>query len=254
MKEHSFSEEEILAIKSGKKQTDFQEKGGFAERGLDSYKEMFNLDEQELEGKKILDVGPSLQFQREAKEKGINVVAVDQSFRRDAKGAEKFIEGSAQFLPFKNESFDEVLASNSVPLHIEKNDDVGALLSIYEMLRVVKKDGKVKIFPFTPKEIFEKEGKVVFNDPDQFPEAKRFTAFNLKDLLDQGNIPYDIKDVVNIERMNIKPKPWIKPGWEKAGTQFIVMEKNKESTLEPLFNEIKRLIEEQKLSAWEKTT
>jgi predicted SAM-dependent methyltransferase len=248
MSEKFLSNKEIQAIKSGKAEINFQEKGGFAERGLDSYLEMFDLDEAELEGKKVLDVGPSLKFQREAKEKNINVVGAEQSFREDLQDHDKFVQGSAQFLPFKDESFDLVLASNSVPLHLEREDNVSALLSIYEMLRVASKDGQVRIFPFTPKEIFEKEGKVVYSDhQDKLAGGpnKQFTRFNLKNLLEKAGIGYDIKDSRYIKGKEIKKKPWVNPGWEKTGNQFITINKTEESNLQLILNDIKNLIKKE---------
>ena len=241
MRENFLSEEEIEAMRSGKTEIDFQKEGGFAERSWSEYEDVFDLKVDECKGKTILDVGPSFHFQREAKEKGVDVIAVDPSQRREVKAEDKFVKGSAQFLPFKTNSVDKVLAFFSVPAHIDKNDDAEALLSIYEMLRVAKSGGEVRIFPFTPREIFEKEGIYNLNDPARFPEAKRFKGFNLKELLDQGQIPYEIRDIKSIDK-NISHNPNIATGWEKAVQQFIVMQKIDKSNLEPMQQKIEELL------------
>ncbi len=246
MSEQFLSDEEINSVKSGKEMIDFMKKGGFAERGLASHLEMFDMTESELKGKKVLDVGASLRFQREAREKNIDVISIDISPREGLKDYDNLIYGSAQFLPFKDGAFDMVVASNSVPPHLEREDNIGALLSIYSMLRVANENGQVRIFPFTPKEIFEKEGKIIYSDPQDklsSHQNRQFTGFNLKKLLEDAGIEYDIKDAGYIKGKEIEKKPWVNPGWEKTGNQFIVMHKNEKSNLRPILDEIKKLID-----------
>ena len=106
MKEEYLSRQEVKSVESGKRELDYR---GFNERDFKQYLDMFDLDAAELKDKKVLDVGPSFRFQREAREKGVEVIGVEPSKRHDIESDLSFVKGSAQFLPFKEKSFDVVL-------------------------------------------------------------------------------------------------------------------------------------------------
>lgn len=217
-----------------------------SERGLKEYTEQFNLDLDELRGKKVLDIGASFNFQRQAKEEGIDVIALDAFGRKDANKENKaFVVGTGQFLPFNDNSFDVVLANNSVPLHLKREDNIGALSAIYEMLRVANINGKVKITPFTPAKVFEKEGGIILSNPEIHPK-NQFLDINLKEILEESNISYKVNDRKDIERW-LSPD-YLKynlgnPDWYKdSGAQFIEMHKTENFNSEPFLREIKRLV------------
>jgi len=238
------SSEEIQEVGGGKKLIDYRkEKGPFSERNLYAYLDYLDLDIENLEGQKILDVGPSLEFLRAAKTKNLDVTGVDASVRPNKREDDKLVYGSGQFLPFKEGRFDLVLANNSVPLHVPHEDDVSGLLSIYEMLRVAKKE--VRIIPFTPDEVFEREGKIFFGYDFDRERPVGFYGFNLKDLLEKAGINYEIRFMRGVKPEDFKPKPWLPPGYEKEGGQFVILSKNEKSDLSPILDEIKALIKKQ---------
>ena len=136
------------------------------ERGLADYLNVFDLDESELVGKRVLDVGSGLlmRFAREAKAKGISVVSLNPEFtdkfvRQEAEQYDAYgrklrfwqkwrnklpprVVGIAQYLPFTNDSFDVVTGFLSVPLYLppEKEEIAKAF---NEMMRVLKPGGNM---------------------------------------------------------------------------------------------------------------
>lgn len=118
-------------------------------RTFDEYCGILSFSKDGLEGKTILDVGSGLSdFTRKAKRYGANVIKVDGAYsiddgilfspweREDAIGA------VAQYLPFKNNIFDETIAVYSL-YHIK----TGLAKTIQEMIRVTKPNGKIRIHP-----------------------------------------------------------------------------------------------------------
>lgn len=122
------------------------------------------LKEENLIGKKVLEVGSGQAYvAEEAKEKGIEIISFDFVYTTE-KGRRIFQEyshtqrkyvpikdpnavgGVAEKLPFADETFDFVLAYSSVPKFsnsVEHAED-----AIDEMIRVLKLDGELRIFPF----------------------------------------------------------------------------------------------------------
>jgi len=126
--------------------------------------EDLGLSEDELQTKKILFIGPGKWRYRakEAKEKGLDAEFIDPIYRSRygvmdpevndpetgwgvAKDS-RAIAGVAEMLPFSNESFDFVLAHTSVPEYSTSVDN--ALKALSEMIRVLKPQGQLRVFPF----------------------------------------------------------------------------------------------------------
>lgn len=108
------------------------------------------LSWEELKGKRMLDIGAgTAEFGATAREKGINVVSLDR-FARDSKGTtpyqkEGYVVGSADHLPFADESFDIVVSHASVPLFATDREE--ALRFINEIKRVLKHGGECRFGP-----------------------------------------------------------------------------------------------------------
>jgi len=169
-------------------------------RSIKHYLENLNLSKNDLEKCDfILDIGSGIEqrFARDCKEMGIKatVVSIDPGIlfpekndlryltskdeitrRRTArnKPEKETVSAIAQHLPFKENSFDMVLALYSVPLYISQESDVS--LSFTEILRVLKNDGQARIYPIT------KESKEI----DDFIQQHKDITF---DKVDNGVNP-----------------------------------------------------------------
>src|SRR3989344_6208767 len=152
-----------------------QPEGG---RGLSRYEEFFGFKKEELQGKKVLDLGagPEAKFEKELKEAGINaeVVSLSPDFSIEEYRSKAisltpkahYIAGLGQNLPFREKSFDRIFMFH-VGEHISA-DDLNEMIP--EMIRVLKKGGRIYIGPLvmvdyrnffendTAKKIFEREG------------------------------------------------------------------------------------------------
>jgi len=101
--------------------------------------------------KKILDVGSGEgQFAKYLRELKINqeVYGLERS-RKELSSSEKSVEGEATKLPFKNESFEMVISHESMPtlLYLSEDTKKAVKESISEMLRVLKKQGEIRLGP-----------------------------------------------------------------------------------------------------------
>lgn len=120
-------------------------------RALFQYGYDFNLGTDEILNKKIIDIGSGDgSFKSALKKIGVDgnlIVNFDRNFN-DEFFKNTDVVGDAKSLPFKDEGFDIAIAHCSVPVMqatIQNYNDIPS--AIKEMLRVVKKGGKVKIFP-----------------------------------------------------------------------------------------------------------
>ena len=160
------------------------------ERSLDDYLHFLGLNQQDLEGKVILDLGSGwLQpFATQIKEKGINatVVSLDPKL-----GAEEYrnpsylnpdvantaVAALGEKLPFQDGSFDYVLAIESLPRYFMNKSDISIFLE--EAMRIVKPGGEAIIWPLTYSDItFDYSRYPQRYDP--ILENLRNEGFNLK--------------------------------------------------------------------------
>jgi ubiquinone/menaquinone biosynthesis C-methylase UbiE len=116
-------------------------------RVFKDYCGFFGYTEQNIKNLKILDVGAGCStFAEDANEMGANVVRLDGIFLPEygfvGKSKENVVRGFAQYLPFKDDVFDETISSYCL-YHIRTS--LGKV--IQEMIRVTKPDGKIKIHP-----------------------------------------------------------------------------------------------------------
>lgn len=107
------------------------------------------LSWEDLKGKRILDVGAgSAEFGAAARTKGVDVVSLDRQLG-DSDGPpyqkQGYVVGTADRLPFADESFDMVLSHASVPLLASNRREV--LCFVEEIRRVLKKGGECRFGP-----------------------------------------------------------------------------------------------------------
>lgn len=129
--------------------------------GLLRYETELGFNRKELEGKTVLDLGSGAveNFSRELKKSGIksNVISLnpDYLFKEVREMAinkpdwqKKSVAAVAQELPFQDNSFDFVLALNSISLYANPRQNKEATrLWLNEIKRVLKSGGKAIISP-----------------------------------------------------------------------------------------------------------
>lgn len=112
-----------------------------------------------VRGRKILDVGCGTgNFTRKLKALGYDVIGLEPNTEMRSKAIEKgleCVEGIAEEIPFEDETFDAVVSVAAV----EFFDDLSGAIS--EMIRVVKRGGKVVIGFITGPwaEFYEEKGR-----------------------------------------------------------------------------------------------
>lgn len=110
-------------------------------RSFEWYQKFFDYKLEDLQGKKILDVGPgNSNFSTVAKRYGANVVDLDPQPNGKSKSVK--VKGIAQFLPFREETFDDVISSYGIYWVT-----TGIREALFEMLRVTKNGGRVMVYP-----------------------------------------------------------------------------------------------------------
>jgi len=125
------------------------------ERGLEAYLHIFGLTREDLDGKKVLDLGagPTMQFSQDIKEANLDTSVAELSpdfifddIRHKAlesNPSANAVVGLGQELPFASESFDSVFIVHVLD-HVSY-EIMTRLLS--EALRVTKKGGRVYCGP-----------------------------------------------------------------------------------------------------------
>lgn len=167
-------------------------RGGYSsERDLTEYEKVIQLSREEMRNKSILDVGMSVKFLLDALKENLNIVVLEgckgRSFAPHLSEYVRF--GLAQEMPFPSNNFDLVIANNTVPLHLKSGDDFGALLSLYQLLRVCKSDGKVVVCPLPSEDRLRAERIINLNQPN-FPRSLKWNI-DLIPLLEQCNLEYE---------------------------------------------------------------
>lgn len=134
---------------------DIQPEGG---RGLSEYENILGFDRSELQGKIVLDLGagPEVKFAKDLRESNINATVTEFSpdffykeFREMANqsfASVNKVAGLGQSLPFKDNSFDVVIALHVLD-HLEILGKEVYLRFINEIGRVLTKGGKAYIGP-----------------------------------------------------------------------------------------------------------
>lgn len=130
--------EAAKAFRTGRDFEDYANQFGYKDR------------EHELKGKKILDIGSGKSsFAFEAEAYGATVISLDPSYKYTSPfSRNNAVAALAQELPFRDGSFDEVIASWSLFWV-----NTGIENALQEMLRVTRAEGQMKVFPALAKDI-----------------------------------------------------------------------------------------------------
>jgi len=111
------------------------------------------LREQDLEGKRILDIGAGWgDFAKKVKEKKIpgEIINLEPIIRPQKEVPRGFVAGIAQELPFPADTFDLVISTGSIPrLFFNFKDEAvrkeNTIWALEEALRVVKPGSKIRM-------------------------------------------------------------------------------------------------------------
>ena len=170
------------------------------DRDAEEYLLHFNLNPEDLKGKKILDLGSSTfeNFADYANQQGAEVFSVNprlryKHYRTNLQTTErnhgKVIAARAQQIPFANESFDLVLSHWCIPNWMPKQNgeiiEEEAEIILQEICRVAKHGGKIIFYP------------IRFN-PDYFLYPKGYKGYR------------DIYDIIAKNNFGRKAANWLR--------------------------------------------
>lgn len=160
-------------------------------RGFEDYLYQLNLTEDELRDKKILDLGGPMNdiFAKEAEAKGIKVFTVNpkliqQQYAHETttptnnlKPTGRAIAALAQNLPYPNETFDLVLAVESIPEYLKDNEEEYRK-TFSEITRVLKSGGKaiINVSVFLNKKMLERYQKIFSEINKEYKVSYRFPS------------------------------------------------------------------------------
>lgn len=145
-----------------------------ANREMESVGRFLGINEGDLKNKKVLDLGSgNASVAQELSLKGIEVHSLDllckpietpkhsvgpfvSKFGQDAydKAKAKAVTGQAEYLPYRDESFDTVIALFSIPFYSPDEAHLEQVLK--EIVRVLKNGGEARLGPLYM-QILEKE-------------------------------------------------------------------------------------------------
>ena len=135
-------------------------------RGLDEYAYHLNLEEENLKGKKILDIGAGTRrFAREVEERGIQAEVFSleplfslpkekmdpkvqefiEKYPVSTKVKEKTVAGVGDQMPFTNEAFDLCVSEYSLPMHSSTQEQAKSFFE--EISRITKVGGEIRLYP-----------------------------------------------------------------------------------------------------------
>lgn len=177
----------------------FMERGPEGGRTLDDYEEMLNFNRKELENKMVLDLGagPGARLSKDLKKAGIKAEVVSLSpdyanskyskelkptiferykISKDRNKKELAIAGIAEKLPFKEESFDRILALFSVSVWAESKYKEW----LPEIMRVLKSEGCARIGPFHPPKMDMYDGDLLFIKHEEMKDYVKRMNFDYK--------------------------------------------------------------------------
>ncbi len=133
------------------------EEGG---KSMEQYLDMLNLKKDDLVGKRIMDLGsgPEERFANEIEAAGIesDVVCVNPDYEHESFKTEvsdkspnrERVAAIAQDLPFEDESFDLIVALESVSRYAAPRDSIDEAFSwATELFRVLKEEGEARLWP-----------------------------------------------------------------------------------------------------------
>jgi len=128
-------------------------------RPYEAYEALLGIDEDEVRGKDVLDLGSGdeLQFARGLRERGVGtrVVSLNPQFAekekwgpalREAARGERAVAGIARAQPFRDESFDRVYSLYAIPTWLP-NEPTEYARAFREIDRILRPGGEAVLFP-----------------------------------------------------------------------------------------------------------
>lgn len=131
----------------------------FVEKRAEFILGRLGLKWEDLQGKKILDIGAGpAEIAQVAAKKGIKVFSLDINRPEDSVGDTEYIIADVHHLPLVRESFDLVMAHAAPPALISGGKEEAKKV-FYEVARVLKSGGEFRWGPATDAGLFE-EGEL----------------------------------------------------------------------------------------------
>ena len=146
-----------------------------------------------LRGKIILDVdsGKNLSFPQKAAKFGARVISLDGKYSNiPPETKENSVAAFAQYLPFKESSFDETIG-----LFVFDWITTGKKQALQEMIRVTKPNGKIRIHPVF-EELGHPEALKALRKKSIIQSLTRMEIDGYKTLIIWE---YELKDIKNVE-------------------------------------------------------
>ncbi len=150
---------------------------------IENYLTAVGLDWEDLENKKVLEIGAGLaSFAQEAKKKNIDVTSLEKNpglWEDEGQPSQEtpYIQSDASELPFKEESFDYIFSKAAPPIISSNKKEVKHILK--EAERVLKEGGEFHFGPadldasiFSEEEL-NKEVDGIFQDINNTKERKK---------------------------------------------------------------------------------
>lgn len=188
-----------------------------SDRGFGDYKKYLRINEEDLIGKDVLDLGsgPESRFAQEAEKNLPNtkVTSLDFSFE----GAEQVgskpqkVRGLFTQLPFADDSFEVVISAFAMPFYLHNQEQISN--AIREVIRVLRKGGKAHLGPVIYTDVVDKDpNKDTWDTHVQhaYEEAKKLCEESLKKL--EGEIEFEFKPPIVHQPRNIYKDVKIDPG------------------------------------------
>lgn len=175
------------------------------ERTLDWHEELFGFKAEELEGKKVLNVGAGdTDLEAELEERGIKpqlVANVDIGYSSKAKNIlfrglnapQNAVAADMKELPFKEETFNKIFCLWSLSW-LENNED--KLCALKEMLRVADDGGEINIYPVILPKNFANENFKFITIEDSNIDSNKIIEF-LKKLYHDESSRFELGKILN---------------------------------------------------------
>lgn len=155
--------------------------------------EDLGLSWENLEGKKVLDVGAGLaEVAEEGKKRGVDIVSLEKYPERAKEEGEipkdiSYIQAEAEALPFKDEIFDLVISHGAPPTISQTKGEVINITK--EVERILKEDGEFRFGPspllgiiFEDRELFTQEEEDTLSHYERIARIKEKSLEFLKSI------------------------------------------------------------------------
>jgi len=171
------------------------------EEVFQNYMEDLRLSPEDFD-KKILDVGSgSSQFAKWAKEHNVSSQIFSLEPKEEPQEKTKSVKGVAEAIPFQDEVFDLVISNAAIPnVFVEESQEIvkeKVKNSLFEMMRVTKPGGEIRLGRVLRGEISETQKAVVSALDETLNELRQIYGAEIEE------IPYSTGDIYEYE--NNKP-------------------------------------------------